>query len=211
MAKPITINLFGKNGQRSLEIQPRGGFSTRHVKVPLEPVPSIFSPVTPEMVEAEKEAAALLKPPAPEKADLKCSLTSEAVLDVLRKMTHDDDRTIEKGWFILDEILFVATTKCGIRANHSTLLDTLRDLYRKEIVDHKTNRFNQHVFKIADNWEEAEWLSDLEAQQEYKEWCEELDAAARAEEDEKIDLHALLVEVDTILKRGNPNGENKRS
>lgn len=200
MAKRIEVNLFGANGERSVEVASRGGFSTRHVKVPHEPVPSIFSPVTPDMVEAEKQAAALLNPPVSKNADPKRQVTAEVALDVLQKMTHDDNRTTGNGWFILDEILFVATAICGIRANSTTLIDALRDLYRKEIVAHKTNRFDQHVFKLAENWEEAEWLSDPEAQQEYSEWCEAVDEAARAEEDEKqIDLHALLAEVDAIM------------
>lgn len=182
MAKRIEVNLFGKNRQRSLEIQPRGGFPTRHVKVPHEPVPSIFSPVTPEMVEVERKAQREKPPifpdpnPRPQPDPV---VDPEAVLDVLQKMTQDaNPKTVDHDWFIIDEILFVATAKCGIRANHSTLLNTLRDLYRKEVVDHKTNRFNQHVFKLAENWEEAEWLSDPEAQGEYKEWCEELERRA---------------------------------
>lgn len=187
MAKRVQVNLFGARGERSVEIVPKGGFPTRHIKVPSEAVPSIFSPVTPEMVAAEKEAAALLKPPAPEKAAPKRPVTPEAVLDVLQKMTQDaNPRAVDPYWFIIDEVLFVATARCGIRANHATLLETLRDLYQKEIVDHKLNRFDQHMFKLAENSEEAEWLSDPEAQREYKECCESLDRQAEAWENSQL-------------------------
>lgn len=183
MLKRVQVNLFGKNGQRSVEVTARGGFPTRHIKVPSEPVPSIFSPVT----EAEKEATALLNPPAPEKADPKHSLTSEAVVEVLQKMTEvANPKAVDHDWFIIDEVLFVATARCGIRANHSTLLETLRDLYQKEIVDHKLNRFDQHMFRLAENWEEAEWLNDPEAQQEYSEWCEALERQAEAWENSQL-------------------------
>lgn len=183
MAKRVTVNLFGKNGQRSLEIQPRGGFSTRHIKVPVEPVPSIFSPVTPEMVAAErktkrkatvpaaeKEAADLLKPPvSSENTDPKRSVTAEAALEVLHKMTQAaNPKAVDYDWFIIDEILFVATTQFRIRANHTTLLAALRELYRHGRVDHKTNRFDQHMFK---------WVGDAQ----------------------NTDLHTLLAAVDAIL------------
>ena len=173
MAKRIEVNLFGKNGQRSLEIQPRGGFPTRHIKVPLKPVPSIFSPVTPEMVEVERKAKHE-KPPIIPCPDPKPQsqpdpvVDPEAVFDVLQKMTQDaNPKTVDHDWFIIDEILFVSTAQCGIRANHSTLLDALRDLYQQGQVAHKTNQFQQHMFKLI--------------------------------EGEKTDLHALLAEVDEIM------------
>ena len=193
MAKRVKVNLFGQNGQRSLEIQPRGGFSTRHIKVPVEPVPSIFSPITPEMVAAEKkaksetpgqvhtdliplipeatqQAAALLQPPvSSQNTDRKRPVTPEAALDVLQKMTHAaDPNAVDCDWFIIDEILFVATTQCNVRANHTTLLAALRELHRHGQVAHKTNRFDQHLFK----WVEGE---------------------------QKTDLHTLLATVDAIL------------
>ena len=183
MTKRVTVNLFGKNGQRSLEIQPRDGFPTRHIKVPCEPVPSIFSPVTPEMVaadrkaksgipvtEAEQQAAALLQPPVSSKnTDPKRSVTAAAALEVLQKMTQAaDPKAVDSDWFIIDEILFVATTQCNVRANHTTLLAVLRELYRHGRVDHKTNRFDQHMFK---------WVGDAQ----------------------KTDLHTLLAAVDAIL------------
>lgn len=183
MAKRVKVNLFGQNGQRSLEIQPRGGFPTRHITVPVEPVPSIFSPVTPEMVAAEKkakretpvteaaqQAAALLQPPvSSQDTDRKRPVTPAAALDVLQKMTHAaDPNAVDYDWFIIDEILFVATTQCNIRANHTTLLAALRELHRHGHVAHKTNRFDQHLFK---------WVAG----------------------EQKTDLHTLLAAVDAIL------------
>lgn len=201
MAKRVKVNLFGKNGQRSLEIQPREGFPIRHIQVPCEPVPSIFSPVTPEMVAAdrkaaekndstparlpnpdfsekrgtpltaaEQQAAALLQPPvSSENTDPKRSVTAEAALEVLQKMTQAaNPKAVDYDWFIIDEILFVATTQFKIRANHTTLLATLRELYRHGRVDHKTNRFDQHMFK---------WVGDAQ----------------------NTDLHTLLAAVDAIL------------
>ena len=183
MAKRVKVNLFGKNGQRSRQIRPRGGFPTRHIKVVLkEAVPSIFSPVTPDMVKAErkakrtvpvtaaeKKAAALLKPPIPKSADSKRPVTPEAVVDVLQKMTQDaNPKAVDHDWFIVDEILFVATTRHKLRANHTTLLEAFRTLYRQGCVDHKTNRFDQHMFKLI-------------------------------ESEKQTDLHALLAEVDAIM------------
>lgn len=175
MRKRVQVNLFGKSGQRSLHIRPRGGFPTRHIKVVLEEaVPSIFSPVTPEMVEAERKTKRTTpvnprpdtKPqPKPDPA-----VDPEAVIDVLQKMTTDaNPKAVDHDWFIIDEILFVATAKCGLRANHTTLLAALRDLYRKGQVEHKRNRFDQHMFRLMP-------------------------------QNSETDLHALLAEVDTIMK-----------
>ena len=149
MAKRIEVNLFGKSGQRSLEIQPRGGFPTRHVKVPHEPVPSIFSPVTPEMVEADRKAKHEKPPIFPDSNPQPQSdpvVDPEAVIDVLLKVPVE---AAADGWFIIDEILYIATTKFGIRANHTTLLAAFRTLYQQKRVHHKRNRFKQHTFKLA--------------------------------------------------------------
>lgn len=192
MAKRVKVNLFGKNGQRSLEIQPRGGFPTRHIKVPVEPVPSIFSPVTPEMVAADQKAKRRTpqntvdrEPSTDNRKERKANdgkryaisaatgtriaIDPAAALEVLQKMTQAaNPRAVDHDWFIIDEILFVATTQFKIRANHTTLLAALRELYRHGRVDHKTNRFDQHMFK---------WVGDAQ----------------------KTDLHALLAAVDAIL------------
>ena len=174
MAKRIQVNLFGKSGQRSLEIQPRGGFSTRHIKVVLEEsVPSIFSPVTPDMVEVSKKRKAPVQNPRPDtkprpKPDP--AVDPEAVVEVLQKMTIDaNPRAVDHDWFIIDEILYVATAKYRLRANHTTLLNALRPLYQQGHIEHKTNRWNQHVFRLVPEHTET-------------------------------DLHNLLAEVDSILK-----------
>ena len=175
MAKRVKVNLFGKAGQRSVEVTARGGFPTRHIKVPYDPVPSIFSPVTPEMVEAEQKAnrAAPVQNPRPDtkprpKPDP--VVDPDAVLDVLQKMTQDaNPKAADPGWFIIDEVLVVATAKFGIRANHTTLLDAFRTLYRQGQVAHKTNRWNQHLFRLVP-------------------------------QNSETDLNALLAEVDKIIK-----------
>ena len=55
MAK-VTINLFGAAGQRTIEIQPKGGFSTRHIKIgsaDTTPLPEI----TPDLPKAQPKPA----------------------------------------------------------------------------------------------------------------------------------------------------------
>ena len=175
MKKQVQVNLFGKNGQRSVEVTARGGFPTRHIKVPLEPVPSIFSPGTPDMVEGEQKAKHEPPPILPSSDSMFPQRKPDpvvdpaAVIEILQKMTRDDTRDLNKGWFILDEILVVATTRFGIRANQSTLLIALRSLYQQGRVAHKINRFKQHMFTLVTETPET-------------------------------DLHELLAEVDTLMK-----------
>ena len=58
MAKTIKINLFGATGHRTVEVKPKGGFPTRHIKAPRGTVPSIFDPVTDAEIEAQKRVVA---------------------------------------------------------------------------------------------------------------------------------------------------------
>ena len=153
MKKQIKVNLFGAQGQRSIEVTSRGGFPTRHIKVPREAIPSIFSPVPPDLVEADRKAKRA-KPVNP-RPDTKPQpqpdpvVDPKAIIDVMQKMTRDaDPSAVDHDWFIIDEILFVATTKCSIEANHDTLLAALRTLYPQR-VQHKNNRFRQHMFRLT--------------------------------------------------------------
>ena len=57
------------------------------------------------------------------------------------------------GWLIIDEILFVATTQYKMKFNHDTLLDALRLLYEKGVLEYRLNRFNQHTFRLIENQE----------------------------------------------------------
>lgn len=68
MAKRIEVKLFGAQGQRSVEVTTHGGFSTRHIKAPrANTIPSIFSPVTPDMVAAARKARHAQLPTTPVK------------------------------------------------------------------------------------------------------------------------------------------------
>ena len=138
MKKQIAITLFGAAGTRTLEITPRGGFPIRHVQAPLrksrdhyhrdgvlprETVPSIFTPVNPKSNE--------VPPPS--------------LLEVLKWMHISESHT---SWFIIDEILFVATAQYKMKFNHNTLLNALRELYQQGCLAYRLNRFDQHTFQL---------------------------------------------------------------
>lgn len=140
MKKQILINLFGAAGKRTVEITPRGGFLTRHIKVPpRETAPSISAPVNP-------------KPDA---------VSPPSLLEVLRWMEASEDCT---GWLIIDEILFVATTLFKMKFNHNVLLDALRLLYREGCLEYRRNRFDQHTFRLIEKQETALDLNVLLAE-----------------------------------------------
>ena len=124
----LSITLFGATGTRTLEITPRDSFPTRHVKTPRETVPSISAPVNP-------------KPDA---------VPPPSLFEVLRWMETSEDHS---GWLIIDEILFVATVQYKMKFNHNTLLDALRLLYQKGILEYRLNRFDQHTFRLIENQE----------------------------------------------------------
>ena len=123
MKKQIAITLFGAAGTRTLEITPRGGFPTRHVQAPRETVPSIFAPVNPKSAE--------VPPPS--------------LLEVMRWMHISESHT---SWFIIDEILFIATTQYKMKFNQQSLLDALRELYQQGCLAYRLNRFDQHTFQL---------------------------------------------------------------
>lgn len=148
MKKQILINLFGAAGKRTVEITPRGGFLTRHIKVPSrENVPSISAPET-----HSKSAPVNPKPDA---------VSPPSLLEVLRWMEASEDCT---GWLIIDEILFVATTLFKMKFNHNTLLNALRLLYREGCLEYRRNRFDQHTFRLIEKQETALDLNVLLAE-----------------------------------------------
>lgn len=55
MAKTIKINLFGANGERTIEVKTRGGFPTRHIKtgVPAKTPPFTVTPDLPKSPQSE--------------------------------------------------------------------------------------------------------------------------------------------------------------
>ena len=150
--KKLTITLFGATGTRTLEITPRGGFPTRHVKVPRETVPSLFEPETPKTPAADRTP----KPNTPSTSTTeKSSVQSPAevpptLLEVIQFMNASANHS---GWLIIDEILFVATTHYKMKFNHQTLLDALRDLYKQGCLAYRLNGFDQHTFQLIENQE----------------------------------------------------------
>lgn len=149
MKKQILINLFGAAGKRTLEITPRGSFPTRHIKAPCETVPAIFAPVKP-------------KPEQTPATEQKTEKTPPTLFEVLRFMEASENH---EGWLIIDEILFVATTQFKMTFNHNTLLDALRTLFQKGILEYRLNRFNQHTFRLIENQETTlkSLLTDVDA------------------------------------------------
>ena len=126
MKKQVMITLFGATGTRTLEITPRGGFPTRHVKAPRETVPSLFEP-------ARNPKSDVF--PAP------------TLLEVIRGMEVSEDF---QGWLIIDEILFVATAQYKMKFNQPSLLNALRGLYKQGHLAHRLNRFDQHTFRLVE-------------------------------------------------------------
>ena len=57
-------------------------------------------------------------------------------------------QSMQEGYLIIDEILFVATAKFGITANHSTLREALRHLWNNGQVKYRKNRFGQDCFAL---------------------------------------------------------------
>jgi len=137
MKKQVKITLFGATGKRTLNITPRGGFPTRHIKAPRETVPSIFAPAKPKPEQA----------PATEQ---KTEQAPPTLLEVIRWMEVSEDHT---DWLIIDEILFVATAQYKMKFNHTTLLNALRFLYREGCLAYRLNRFDQHTFQRIESQE----------------------------------------------------------
>ena len=154
MAKRIKINVYGRNGRLTLEVPTRDGSLPERIQVPNAAAASVFAQGTPETVEAKP--APIPAQPIHPRPDTKPRskpgpvVDPAAVMGVLQRMTRDaDPQAADPGWFILDEVLFVATARCGIQANHLTLLNAFRHLYRHGQVQHKTNRFEQHTFRLV--------------------------------------------------------------
>ena len=151
--KKLTITLFGATGTRTLEITPRGGFPTRHIKAPREiGSPSLFERETPKAPAADRTP----KPDTPPTSTTeKSSVPSPAetpptLLEVIQFMHASANHS---GWLIIDEILFVATTHYKMKFNHQTLLDALRELYKQGCLAYKLNGFDQHTFQLIENQE----------------------------------------------------------
>lgn len=57
-------------------------------------------------------------------------------------------QSMQEGYLIIDEILFVAKTRFGITANHSTIREALRQLWNNGQVKYRKNRFGQDCFAL---------------------------------------------------------------
>ena len=57
-------------------------------------------------------------------------------------------QSMQEGYLIIDEILFVATTKFGITASQSTIREALRQLWNNGQVKYRKNRFGQDCFAL---------------------------------------------------------------
>lgn len=57
-------------------------------------------------------------------------------------------QSMQNGYLIVDEILFVATAKFGITANHTTIQEALRQLWNNGQVKHRKNPFGQDCFAL---------------------------------------------------------------
>ena len=152
--KQLTITLFGVTGTRTLEITPRGGFPTRHIKVPRENgLPSRFEPETPKAAPADRTPKPDT-PPAPTTEKSREPSPAEGspptLLEVIRFMHASDNHS---GWLILDEILFVATTHYKMKFNQQTLLDALREHYTHGTLAYRLNGFDQHTFQLIETQE----------------------------------------------------------
>ena len=152
--KKVTVTLLGAGGERQIEINARGGFPTRHIKVsPRETgFSSLFEPETPKAPAADRTPKPDTPPPpttekssAPPPAEAPPTL-----LEVIRFMYASDNHS---GWLIIDEILFVAIAQYKMKFNHTTLLDALRFLFQKGCLEHRLNRFNQHTFRLIEKQE----------------------------------------------------------
>lgn len=148
MKKQILINLFGAAGKRIVEITPRGGFFTRHIKVPRrETASSISAPETnPKSAPVNPEPDEVQPP---------------TLLEALNWMEASENHS---GWLIIDEILFVSTTLYKMTFNHNSLLDALRLLFQKGVLEYRLNRFNQHTFRLIDKQKAAPDLKPLLAE-----------------------------------------------
>ena len=69
----------------------------------------------------------------------------KAIKEVMQSM-----QSAPSGYWIIDEILFVATTKHGITANLTTITEALRQLWNNGEVKHRKNPFGQDCFALVE-------------------------------------------------------------
>lgn len=137
--RKIQVHLFGALGERTTEVSTRGGFPTRHIKVPRETAPSLFEPDAEKVHTAQQPSTTTL---SASKTDLD---PATQVLEVLRQMHAGPE-----GWIIFDEIIFVARIQQKLQFTWDSLREALRLLYRQKQVEHQQNRFGQDCFRLVE-------------------------------------------------------------
>lgn len=165
----VTVRLFGAAGEKTTTVRTRGGFPTRHIKVPYDPIPSIFSPLTEEELKGTPKETGTGSPqpptPAPENneflsqepkeptpQEVKPSTDGQSpptIVEIMRWM-ETDVKFRPRQWFILEEILRIATTDFGLKFNSGTLLDVFRGLFKQGFVEYKQNKWKQHMFRLQE-------------------------------------------------------------
>ena len=78
-------------------------------------------------------------------SDPPAAVDPTAIREVLQSM-----ESTPTGYWIIDEILFVATTQFGITATHTTLQEALRQLWNNGEVKHRKNPFGQDCFALVE-------------------------------------------------------------
>lgn len=147
--RKIQVHLFGALGERTTEVSTRGGFPTRK---PIKVSSRETAPSLPSETQTETQS------PVNPKSD---AFPAPTLFEVLKWMEASEDHS---GWLIIDEILFVATTLFKMTFNHNTLLDALRLLYQKGVLEYRRNSFDQHTFRLIEKQTAAPSLKDLLAE-----------------------------------------------
>lgn len=142
MKEQIKVALFGKTGTRHVSVTAKGIFPTRHIKARRED--------TPPPKKSRTKSAKAAKP-----VRMKLPLDPVSIVEVMASM--------EEGWLIIDEILYVATAQFKIRANHTTLLSVMRTLFKNGHVEHRKNRFDQDCFRLIETGNLKALLAEVDA------------------------------------------------
>ena len=191
MAK-VTINLFGAAGQRAIEIQPKGGFPTRHINIGTSdktPLPEI-TPDLPKAQPATSSEKALPKPTLRDETErdreivkalpdipYRRPITLDDFIDALAKMQGYKNKYRYSDLYLsFSEITKVCGPKLRFRISDDLILEMLRTLYKQGRILQKKNQSGQDCFLLVDPPDKP-----------------------------KTDLQALLAEVDAILAKGENN------
>ena len=126
----IKINLFGGNGQRTIEIQPKGGFQTRHIKKAAlaETPPAIITPDLPKTQPSASVVGDVSRAFAIRKVKARFPRTNPPAIPtrcpraLKRKRQRQRKRQMRRFWHLCLRIPFIAVR---------SLLTTSLTLWRK--------------------------------------------------------------------------------